>query len=295
MTQDESYVPPAAPALAEDAHKGTAGRLLCIAGCAEMPGAAILVVRAAHRAGAGRVTLTCLDGEMLAVIPAASPETVLLDLSSAELALGEGDLPGVPASPAFHARVVGPGLGDTARTASVLALTLEASRAGVPQVFDADALNALGSSPETLASASGPTVVTPHAGEAARLLGRDVPPAAEGRVRAARELAERTGGLAVLKGRGSVVTDGERVYVNATGNPGMATAGSGDVLSGILGAYLAATGPGFDVFDAVAAAVRVHGVAGDLAAAELGERAVVASDLVAFLPAAQRAVASRDG
>jgi NAD(P)H-hydrate epimerase len=259
-----------------------------------MPGAAILVVRAAHRAGAGRVTLACLDREMLSVVPAASPETVLLDLSNEGVSAGEGDVPGIPTSPAFHSRVVGPGLGDTERTRALLARTLAAPG---PQVIDADALNVLGDEPERLAQASGPTVVTPHAGEAARLLGRDVPRDREGRIAAARELARRTGGLCVLKGAGSVVTDGDRVHVNATGNPGMATAGAGDVLCGILGAYLAGTeahpdaaGSGFDAFAATVAAVHVHGLAGDLAAEALGRRAVVAGDLVELLPEAQLAL-----
>jgi NAD(P)H-hydrate epimerase len=256
-----------------------------------MPGAAILVVRAAQRAGAGRVTLGALDRELLAVVPGASPETVLCDLSRWDGGDGEHEIPGVPTSPAFHARIVGPGLGATPRTRAVVARSIQSGFAG-PQVFDADALNVLAGEPERLVRCTGTSIVTPHAGEAAGLLGRPIPADDEGRARAAREIARRSGGVCVLKGASSVVTDGERVHVNDSGNPGMATAGAGDVLAGILGAYLAASIQSdgeYDVFDAVVAAVFVHGLAGDLAAAALGERAVVASDLVDYLPEAQLA------
>jgi NAD(P)H-hydrate epimerase len=254
-----------------------------------MPGAAILVVRAAHRAGGGRVTLGFLDRELATIVPVASPETVMVELSGARGGLA--GLPESPPAPAFLARVLGPGLGATERTRELVRACLEDGFEG-PQVFDADALNVLDGEPEQLRAASGPVVITPHAGEAGRLLGRTPGGDPRARSEAARELAERSGAICVLKGAGTVVTDGSRVHVNATGNPGMATAGAGDVLTGILGAYLAATrgrGQAFSVFDAAASAVHVHGLAGDLGAAELGERALVASDLVAFLPAAQRA------
>ena len=160
-------------------------------------------------------------------------------------------------------------------------------------MLDADALNVLGPEPERLAAAVGQLVITPHPGEASRLLGREVTAEPEDRRDAAMELARRSEAVVCLKGRGTVVTDGERIEVNETGNPGLATAGSGDVLSGICVAYLAASqrdpSDGFDVLNAARAAVHVHGLAGDLARDELGERAVTASDLVAHLPAAQTA------
>lgn len=281
----DGYRPRPLPPLPRDAHKGTAGRVLCVCGSAEMPGAAILVVRAAHRAGAGRVTLGCVDRELFTVVPPASPETVLLDLSRA--ADPGAALAPPPGEPAFHARALGPGLGATPRTRALVEAALASS---TPLVIDADGLNVLGGEPEVLAVAAGPVVVTPHGGEAARLLGRAVPRDDEGRIAAARELARRARAVCVLKGPGSVVTDGERVHVNATGNPGMATAGAGDVLTGVLAAYLAGVhgDPGYGVFDAVAAGVHVHGAAGDLAAAEVGRRGLVASDLVTWLPRAQR-------
>ena len=156
-----------------------------------------------------------------------------------------------------------------------------------PLAFDADALTIAAGEPERFRTHAGPTVLTPHPGEAARLLGREVPKDDDGRVAFARELAQRSGSIVCLKGAGTVVADGDRSFVNTTGNAGMATAGSGDVLLGLMGAYLLGVGSEYQAFDAAAAAVHVHGLAGDLAATDLGRRAVCASDLVDFLPVAQ--------
>lgn len=291
-------VPSAPPALPVTAHKGDAGRVLCVAGSAAMPGAAILCARAAQRAGAGLVAVGCVDALLLTVLPPAAPEAVLVDLSeSFELGgrtradAGERLLARAP-----HAVLLGPGLGDDARTRAVLALALACVR--VPMVLDADALNALDGEPERLRAAQGSLVLTPHPGEAARLLGRAVPEDAAGRVRAARELAERSGALVCLKGSGTlVVAPGGEPWRNTTGNPGMATAGAGDVLAGVLVAYLALLeslpGRGWSAHAAACAAVFVHGLAGDLAAERLGARAVIASDLVRELAPAQRAFEAR--
>lgn len=158
-------------------------------------------------------------------------------------------------------------------------------------VLDADALNVLGTEPERLAGASGQLVLTPHPGEASRLLGREISGESEDRRDAAMDLARRAEAVVCLKGRETVVTDGERIEINETGNPGLATGGSGDVLSGICAAYLAASqldpSGRFDVLRAARAAVHVHGLAGDLARDALGERALTASDLITHLPAAQ--------
>jgi len=276
------------PALEPAAHKGSAGRVLCVCGSAEMPGAAVLTVRAAQRAGAGLVTLTVFAPEVYGVVPAASPETIYLDLSrSRDLFVGR--LPPEIRAHVHDARVAGPGLGRSGRARELVRRLVEDGFAG-PLVLDADGLNHVAPTPEVCAGHAGALVLTPHPGEAARLLERGVPESDEGRAECARELCERARAIVVLKGRRTVVTDGERTYVNETGNPGMATAGSGDVLSGILGAYLAACARHADewsAFDAACAAVYAHGLAGDLAAATKGTRGLIASDLVDFLPAAQ--------
>jgi len=280
-----------APALRADAHKGAAGRVLSLAGSREMPGAAVLCARGALRAGAGLVTAACLSESLLQILPIAAPEVVLRDLTRlADLAfvLEAGD---------FHAIVAGPGLGLERGAQATKALLAARRRAQTerPLVLDADSLNALAAEPDALRDEPGTLVLTPHPGEARRLLGRAIPGDDAGRIDAARELAARTGAICCLKGRGTVVVRGDLVYVNDTGNPGMATAGAGDVLAGVLGAYLAlcATGehPDWTPFDAVCSAVRVHGYAGDLAAAHQGQRGVIASDLVTWLPAAQRRLA----
>ena len=284
-SEERPLVPPELP---DDAHKGTAGRVLSLCGSREMPGAAVLVARGALRGGAGLVTAGCLDANLLAALPVAVPEAVLVDLTRLS------DLPFALEAAAPHCVVCGPGTGRGGRGAE-LARHLVHAGLELPLALDADALNNLAGEPEAMRAHPGPLVITPHPGEAQRLLGRPVPADGTGRERAARELAERTGAVVCLKGRGTVVTDGARVYVNDTGNAGMATAGSGDVLAGVLAAYLAlcATGdhPDWTPLDAACSAVRAHGLAGDLAAAHLGRRALIASDLVAWLGSAQKRLA----
>jgi hydroxyethylthiazole kinase-like uncharacterized protein yjeF len=184
---------------------------------------------------------------------------------------------------------VGPGLGLSHAAHRLFERML--SELDAPLVIDGDALTMLASAAHRHERRHA-TVLTPHPGEAARLLGRDIPAAEDGRIAAAREISDRTGAICCLKGHRTVVADGERVYVNDTGNPGMATAGAGDVLAGICTAWLALvrTLPRKDwtAFDAAASAVRVHGRAGDLAREKLGARALIASDLVDALPTAQR-------
>jgi NAD(P)H-hydrate epimerase len=247
-----------------------------------MPGAAILAARATQRAGAGLVTVACLDGSLRIILPGAAPEAVLLDATLDPVAALRGRTD--------DARVVGPGLGANERTKVLLrALLADASEGS--WVVDADALNVLEGDLEALQRRRGPMVLTPHPGEASRLLRRKISRDEARRLAAAREISSRAQGICCLKGHRTVVVEGDRVYVNETGNPGMATAGAGDVLAGILGAYLAAcrtrSDPTWTPFEAVSCAVHVHGLAGDLAAAEVGRRGLIASDLVRFLPAAQ--------
>jgi NAD(P)H-hydrate epimerase len=251
-----------------------------------MPGAAILCARAAARAGAGLVTLAVFARETLVAVAAAAPETIFLDLSRAGL-----DPAALIRERAHDARVIGPGLGRSER-ARTLVRALVADAFEGPLVLDADGLNLIAPRPELCRERRGASVLTPHPGEAARLLGRAIPADERGRMESARELAVRAGAICVLKGKGTVISDGERVHVNTTGNPGMASGGTGDVLAGILGAYLAqahlGATPDFGPWEAVLAAVHVHGLAGDLAARARGERGLIASDLIEHLPAAQR-------
>lgn len=273
-----SSTPHPPPELPVDAHKGIAGRVMLACGSAWMPGAAILSSRAAQRAGAGLVRLWCRDAELVSIVAPCAPEAVFVRGIASTFEASD-----------HHAALVGPGLGLDAIARSIVRTACEHD---APLVLDADALTLLSREPELVATRSAPLVLTPHPGEAARLIGHAVSDEDLGRVEVAREIARRFRAIVCLKGRGTVVTDGQRTFVNDTGNPGMATAGAGDVLAGITVAYLAQTvslaSSSWTAFDAAARAVWVHGRAGDLVANELGTRGLVASDLVEFLPRAQR-------
>src|SRR5262249_32595869 len=153
----------------------------------------------------------------------------------------------------------------------------------VPLVLDADALNALEGRTTDLRLHHGPVVITPHPGEFARLLGCDIPTVQADRQRLAARFATAHRAVVVLKGDETVITDGQRLAVNGTGNPGMSTGGTGDVLAGITVALLC---QGLEPFAAARLAVHLHGLAGDLARDELGEAALIATDLLDYLPRA---------
>ncbi|MDF1838800.1 MAG: NAD(P)H-hydrate dehydratase [Planctomycetota bacterium] len=289
--------PKAPPAFPANAHKGMVGKVLCLAGSPEMPGAAQLTLRAAQRGGAGLVALAIFQTEMVDRITPTVPEAVFLDVSRTR-DLYAGRLPREIGEYRCDARVAGPGLNSSGRTRELVRRLVEDDYKG-PLILDADALNVLASVPELLTMSQSKVVLTPHPGEGERLLDRPVPEDREGRIEFAMELALRSGSLCVLKGNGTVVTDGNVVHVNGTGGPALSTAGTGDVLAGLLGAYAAWSerlgSEDFSLFDAAVSAVHVHGLAGDLAAADLGERAVIASDLIGYLGQAQLQLARSSG
>jgi NAD(P)H-hydrate epimerase len=152
-----------------------------------------------------------------------------------------------------------------------------------PIVLDADGLNNLSDNPTIIRHRKGKTVITPHPGEMGRLLKMSTAEVQNDREGAAREFAKAYGVVTVLKGHNTIVTDGDRIYVNRSGNPGMATAGSGDILSGVTGTFLAQVE---DPFQAAVMAVYVHGLAGDMAKEEKGEYGMIATDIVENLPRA---------
>lgn len=274
-------VPRAMPPLPRDAHKATAGRVLCLAGSETMPGAALLCARAAQRGGAGLVAVGCLDENVLRALPIGAPEAIAVDLRG----VSSGGWPEALAAFGAHAVLIGPGLGATARTRWLLEATLDALE--VPLVVDADGLNVCAGEPELLQRARGPLVVTPHPGEARRM-GCTLSCDETVRREQALGLARRIGGFVCLKGAGTVIATADEAFVNRTGNPGLATAGSGDVLAGLLVAYLARMGEVRTPLEAARAAVHVHGAAGDLAALERGEAALIASDVIEALGEAQQ-------
>ena len=269
-----------------DSHKGVFGRVAVIAGSRGKAGAAILCARGALRAGAGLVTVFCPES-LEDVVVGALPEAMTrgLEESGGGLSAKAGRVAALELS-GFDAAVAGPGLG--AGPGTIVAVEEIARRARVPLVGDADFLNALAGRPGLLARRRHPTILTPHPGEAARLLGVTARAVQGERARAASELARSARSVVVLKGAGTLTaTRDGRLAVNPTGTPLLATAGSGDVLAGAIGALLAG---GLPARDAAIAAVYLHGAAGELLAADLGDAGLLTAELADALPRARRAL-----
>ena len=267
------------PARAADSHKGDFGRVLVIAGSLGRSGAAHLAAIGALRSGAGLVTVAT-PRSCLPIVAAMAPEYMTEGLD--ETAAGTVDFGALDRVLDFKADViaVGPGLGQSPGTAAFVHGLLE--RAGVPLILDADALNAFTGDPERLAGRDGvDVVITPHPGEMARLLNLSVEAVQHDRLRHATEFAATHRVHVVLKGHRTIVAgpDG-RAFINLTGNSGMATGGTGDLLTGMIAAWF---GQLLDAEAACKLAVYLHGTAGDLAEADEGEVALVASDVAARL------------
>ncbi len=273
------------PKRAVDAHKGAYGHLLVVAGSVGKTGAAALAGRAALRSGAGLVTIATAASQQPVVatlgmeyMTEPCPETAAqsLSLKSRERLL--------EVAGRMDAVALGPGLGLDPETQDLArALIVEVPR---PMVVDADALTALAGHLDLMGRVAGPRVLTPHPGEMARMLGVSVSQIQNDRFESVRSFCRGHGVFLALKGAGTVVggPDG-RLFVNPTGNPGMAKGGSGDVLTGMIGAFLAR---GFEAEAAVQAGCYLHGLAGDLACAERGEEAMIAGDIIEAIPQALR-------
>lgn len=277
---EETDVARLVPRRARAAHKGTYGHLLIVAGSLGKTGAAALAAHAALRSGAGLVTVATpasqqpiVAGLVLEAMTEALPETAArtVALEAREVVAGLAAV--------RDAVALGPGLGlDPATQALVRELAGALER---PMVIDADALTALAGHLDVLHGAGAPRCLTPHPGEMARLVGGSAAEVQRDRVGVARAVAREHRVHVVLKGASSVIAaPGGDVYLNPTGNPGMASGGTGDVLTGMVGAFLAR---GMPPLGALQCAVFLHGRAGDLAAARVGEEALVAGDVVAAL------------
>ena len=253
-----------------------------------MAGAAALAGMACLRSGAGLVKLAVPDC-VLETVAGFEPSYMTAPLPCDEAGRFSADAAATLLELAGSATCVacGPGIG---RSAELTYLVRELYRQlPQPMVIDADGLRALADAPARLKDAAGPRVLTPHPGEFSRLSG--VP--ADSRrqqIDAARKLAAEHGVVILLKGQGTFITDGQREAINSTGNAGMATGGSGDVLTGIITALICQK---LSAFDAAVLGAHVHGLAGDVAAKELGQVSLVAHDLVGFLPAAFQSVIAK--
>ena len=268
-----------------DSHKGDYGRVLIVGGSRGMIGAPALAASAALRAGAGLVKMALPAKIQLA---AAGLEPCATSLALPDTAAGSFSLAAVAkiisAAKAHDVLAIGPGLDKSAALSKLVAGVI--GLADKPVVIDADGLNNLAGINGWPKRVRAKLVLTPHPGEAKRLwrsLGKSAYPAE--RRAAALGLARASGQIVVLKGAGTIVTDGLRVYKNRTGNAGMATGGTGDVLTGIIAALW---GQGMTLFDSAVLGVYLHGRAGDLAAEMLGQVSLTARDLLEVLPDALR-------
>lgn len=264
-----------------DSHKGTYGRLLTVCGSYGMAGAALLCARAALRSGVGLLT-TAVPQRVYPLLASAVPEAVFLplpDTDAGRLSPEAAELLCRALSGAT-AVAMGPGLGADAGIAALVERVLRESPC--PVVLDADGINSL--NPHILVEETvlAPLILTPHPGEMARLLNEPIDRVQRHRREIVRRFADETGVTLVLKGHHTLIgAPGKPLLENPTGNPGMATGGSGDVLAGIIGALVA---QGMTPYDAAACGVYLHGAAGDRAAARLSQHSLLPSDVIEELP-----------
>ena len=259
----------------ETAHKGDFGKILLLCGSVGYTGAAYLAAMGALRSGGGLVFLG-VPQSIYAIEAIKLNEAIVFPLPEQDGKLCEESIPEIlDRLPKMDAVLIGPGLSQSEGVFAVVKAVLE--HADCPVVVDADGINVLSSHKDILRDRTNPTVLTPHTGEFARLGGS----VAEGRQTAAEKMAQELGCIVLLKGKGTVVTDGTTTYINPTGNPGMAVGGSGDVLSGILTSLL---GQGIEPLEATACGAYLHGAAGDLCAKELGQYGMLPTDMLNVLP-----------
>ena len=265
---------------AVDGHKGNYGKVCIIAGSVGMSGAAALAGRAALRAGAGLVRVAT-PKSILPIVATIEPSftTIALPEDSAGRISAKAIHAVLEAASENDAVAFGPGIGISGALRSILETLLD--QRNLRLVIDADGLNNLAGIKNWPARLKAKLILTPHPGEMRRLwsglLREDLP---ADRQEQALQLAQRINTIVVLKGAGTVVTDGEKIYINKTGNPGMATAGSGDVLTGVITALM---GQGLSDFNAAVLGVYIHGLAGDIAAEKIGQTSLIATDIVQAL------------
>lgn len=267
-----------------DTHKGDYGKILLVAGSFGMAGAAVLVGRGAYSSGAGLV-VCALPSEIIPIMQISLPEAICIPRKAGKL-IGKTDYG------QYDAIIFGPGLGVSRDNAALLEEILKSYQG--PMVIDADGLNCIVKYDlyQAILDTKAQIIITPHPGEAKRLLGvAEI----EDRESFAVSLSHTFRVTAVLKGAGTIIAsslpDGKTtVFKNATGNPGMATAGSGDVLAGIIAAFSA---KGLTPVDAACTGVYIHGAAGDLAAIKMGETGMMASDICSHIPYAIKNITSK--
>jgi ADP-dependent NAD(P)H-hydrate dehydratase len=268
---------PTLPRRPADSNKGMYGSVLVVAGSRGMAGAAALVGASALRSGAGLVRVAC-PAEVQATVASFEPSYMTYPLENDD----DGLIKFKPARKVLarllekaDVLAIGPGLGQSSEIRDLVHWVIEEVK--IPTVLDADALNALAGQTDTLADLHRPIVLTPHPGEFARLTGRPISEIQADRAGHALALAQADDLVVLLKGVNTVITDGRRLAVNSTGNPGMATGGAGDVLTGVIAALI---GQKLPAFEAAQLGAHVHGLAGDIARDQNGEVSLIAGDIV---------------
>lgn len=258
-----------------DAHKGDFGKILLLCGSRGYTGAPALAAMGALRTGAGLVYLAVPES-IYAIEAVKLTEPVIHPVTDEggtySISAVEDILPMLEGKDAV---LLGPGMGQSAGTTAVTQAVLETFSG--PVVLDADGINVMRQHKDILRGRTSPTILTPHDGEFLRFGGI----LAEDRIESAGALANELGVIVLLKGHRTVITDGNRCYLNSTGNPGMATGGSGDVLAGIIVSLL---GQGIAPLEAAACAAWLHGAAGDLCASQIGQYGMIPSDILQVLP-----------
>lgn len=262
------------PDRAADSHKGTFGKILLLCGSRGYTGAAALAAMGALRSGAGLVYLGVPES-IYEIEAVKLLEPVVFPLAETDGMLSENCLPAIADRLlGMDAVLIGPGLGQSQGTKAVVRAVLELFQG--PVVLDADGINVLAGHTDIVRGRRAVTVLTPHPGEFKRIGGDE-----GDRTGSAQKLADELGAIIVLKGHETVITDGENIYINPTGNPGMAVGGSGDVLAGILVSLL---GQGISPLEAAACAAWLHGRAGDICAIDIGQYGMLPSDMLDILP-----------
>lgn len=271
----------AIPKRKRDAQKGDFGRLLCITGSRNMPGACALSTQAALRSGAGLVTVATAPENPMR-LAAAEPEAMWLPLATDEDGFLRNVVNHEPLEMHLHradAILIGCGLGTTEETRGLVRWVLES--AACPVILDADGLNCVTDCIDLSRRMRTDWILTPHPGEMARLTGLSIAAIQTNRKQAAEQFVRKYPVTLALKGAGTLVAQGDCIVKNPTGNPGMSRGGSGDVLAGMIAAFAA---QGMSSWDAVCVGVYLHGAAGDLAAQNYSEQAMLPRDLLACLP-----------
>lgn len=259
----------------QNAHKGNFGKLLLLCGSKGYTGAAALSAMGALRCGAGLVYLAV--PESIYIIEATKLTEAIVQSVKDDSGTFSVDAVGqiLPMLSNKDAVLIGPGIGLSAGSDAVLTSVLTHYEG--PLIIDADGITLAAAHKNLLRGRKGPTIITPHAGEFVRLAGQ----MENDRMSAAIKLSRELNAIVLLKGHNTLITDGYHAYQNPTGNPGMATGGSGDVLAGMIVALI---GQGLSALDATACAAWLHGAAGDICADEIGQYAMLPSDIISVLP-----------